>query len=311
MNFSLLPIELSNAAANITAALVLKTEAGLGVEVGAVEAEAKVGAHLSLVEVTLGGVIDNGDDAACQKSLFVGIECNAGAFAQAGASVPGHEFEVGPEVSTVFASAGTSTCLGTKSPAFSSTRSADPLTASDVAACPTALVTDATDVTRTYSMTSCVVPAVNCPQSLTQVVVVTHVEEGTTVRCPVDATALPTDTDTTSTAASDVTPIPATPPPTAVVPATFFSQSAISVAPLTVLVTSSLPPSFANATAPVNATVAGVFETISVPPPPPTAGVNVGDHKDDDNAAAGLQVPAYGGAVAALVGVALGMMVML
>lgn len=309
VDFGLLPIELSNAATNITAALVLKAEAGIGVELAGVEANANVGAHLALVQVSFGAV--DTSDGACEQALFIGAESNAGAFAQVGARIPGHDFEVGPDVSTVFASAGTTTCLGTKSPAFSSTRAAPPLTATDADACPTALVTGTTDVTRTYAMTSCVVSAVNCPASLTQVVLVTHVEEARTVRCPVNATAVPTVTTTTASDSSLSTSPPAKALAPSVTPVP-FSTAGIVLSPVTAPTVTSLDPSLlASAVAPANATVPGVFETLSVPPPPPpppaapsppVGGVGDGRGAAKKDAAAGLR-PA--GSAAALVGVAM------
>lgn len=304
MDFSLLPIELSNASANITAALVLKTEAGVGVDLKGVEANAKVGAHLTLVEVSFGAVFSGGN-ATCRQALFVDIESNAGAFAQAGAQIPGHEFEVGPDVSTVFASAGTTTCLGTKSPVFRSTRTAEPSTASDAAFCPSALVTESAKVTKTFSLTSCVVSAVNCPESLTQVVVVTNVEDAAIARCPVSGTIIPTGITISA-------PVTTSPSVTAVP----FSQGSITIPPLTAPITASMPPSFNNVTSPVNATVVGVFETISVPTPTPTPTPNViiGGNNDTDvanGAVSGLKTSGSAWVAAALVGVAVGAVVLL
>lgn len=281
---------------------MLKTEAGVGVEVADVGAEAKVGAHLTLVEVSFGAVLAT--NSTCEKALFVDIETNAGAFAQAGAKVPGHEFEVGPDVSTVFASAGTTTCLGAKSPTFRSTRTSDPVTASGAGGCPAALTTKTSDVTRTASLTSCVVSAVNCPESLTQVVVVTHIEKASTIFCPVNVTAVPTggvfiSASATTTSAS-VTAMP-------------FSQGAITIPPLTEPVTASVLPSFANVTAPVNATVTGIFETVSVPTRTLTAtpSINIGGGSDsgdglENSAGTGPNVMSGAGWVTtALLGVAL------
>ncbi|KAK1764079.1 hypothetical protein QBC33DRAFT_595896 [Phialemonium atrogriseum] len=311
VDFGLLPIELSNAATNITAALVLKAEAGVGVELAGVEANANVGAHLALVQVSFGAV--DTSDGTCEQALFIDAESNAGAFAQVGGRIPGHDFEVGPDVSTVFASAGTTTCLGTKSPAFSSTRADPPLTATDADDCPTALVTGTTDVTRTYAMTSCVVSAVNCPASLTQVVLVTHVEEARTVRCPVNATAVPTATTTTSDSDSSLsTSLPAKALAPSVTPVP-FSTAGIVLSHVTAPTVTSLAPSLlASVVAPANATVPGVFETLSVPPPPPpppaaapsppVGGVGDGRGAAKKDAAAGLR-PA--GLVAALMGVAM------
>ena len=300
VDFSLLPIEISNAAANITAAIVLKAEAGISADVGAVSGDASVGANLALVQVSFGATVDA--EAECERALFIDVESNGGAFAQLGASVPGQDFEIGPNVSTVFATAGTTTCLGQAAastpPAFSSTRPPPPQTASDAAACPTALATKVQSTTKTYALTSCLVPAVNCPVSLTQVVQVANVEEATTVFCPLNATgglapaypanrtapapATATETVTvTAIGSSGVLP-PATAVATAaatatataalspsVTPVPFPTTGALTLPVMTAPVTAPPPPSFGNATTPRNATVSGIFESIPVSPPPP------------------------------------------
>jgi hypothetical protein len=176
-------------------------------------------------------------------------------------------------VATVFLSAGTTTCLDDRTAITSSTAKPTSKPAA-LPACPTtALVTSVANVTKTFSLTSCLVSAINCPASLTQVVVVTDVQRATTTLCP-----------------SSFNATNATAPTTTVAPVAFYTAGAITLPPLTSPVITSIAPALlANVTAPVNATIAGLAVTVPVlttPPPETTALVNVGGKNDSRPATA-------------------------
>jgi len=273
INFAVLPIQFNHASANITAAIVLRAEAGIGLQktplTQNIDFSAIASATLTLAEVTFGTVLTDGRDGACKQALFIDVDSSAAAEAVVGGELAGHEFEHGPDVSTVFLSAGTTTCLDQRRtdirpPTTTTTPSSKPPPA--LPGCPTsALVTATRNVTKTFSLTSCLVSAINCPASLTQVIVVTDIQPTTTISCPPSFNI--------------------TAPTTTVAPVAFYTAGSITLPPLaSPVVTSIAPALLANVTAPVNATVAGVAVTVPVlttpPPPPPertaTAIVNVG-----------------------------------
>ncbi|KAB5528847.1 hypothetical protein GE09DRAFT_1064446 [Coniochaeta sp. 2T2.1] len=269
INFAILPIHVSRASANITAAIVLRAEAGIGLQktplTQNLDFVATAMASLTLAEVTFGTVFTDGSDGACRQSLFVDVGSSAAAEAVVGGEIAGHEFEHGPEVSTVFLEAGTTTCLDGRTDAIVATATKTSSSAPVVPACPTAaLVTQTRNVTKTFSLTSCLISAINCPASLTQVVLVTDVQAATTTLCP-------SVNGTNAVAAVPATTVP---------PATFYTSGVLALPPLTKpYVTSIAPEMLANVTAPVNATVVGVAVTVPVlttPPPEATAQINVG-----------------------------------
>ncbi|KAB5517340.1 hypothetical protein GE09DRAFT_569883 [Coniochaeta sp. 2T2.1] len=277
INFAILPIHVSHASANITAAIVLRAEAGIGLQktplAQNLDFAATAMASLTLAEVTFGTVFTDGSDGACRQSLFVDVGSSAAAEAVVGGEVAGHEFEHGPEVSTVFLAAGTTTCLDGRTDVVATatkTSSGVPV----VPACPTAaLVTESKNVTKTFSLTSCLISAINCPASLTQVVLVTDVQAATTTLCP---------------SVNGTNAVVAVPTTTTVPPATFYTSGVLALPPLTKpYVTSIAPEMLANVTAPVNATVVGVAVTVPVlttPPPEATAQINVGGKNESSPA---------------------------
>ena len=184
VTFSLLPIEVSSTSVNITAALILKAEAAINTTIGAVSGVAAAGASLTIVEVNLGQTTTN-QQGQCSRALFADIESNAGAFAKADLSFDEDSiFEDPPNlnVSTVFATAGTTACVGTQIPTIPSLT---PAKQSNVLECAgAAATTSLTTVTKTNTLTSCLAPVVNCPNSLTQLVVITKEEAITTTFCP-------------------------------------------------------------------------------------------------------------------------------
>jgi len=184
VTFSLLPIEVSSTSVNITAALILKAEAAINTTIGAVSSLAAAGASLTIVEVNLGQTTTN-QQGQCSRALFADIESNAGAFAKADLSFDEDSiFEDPPNlnVSTVFATAGTTACVGTQIPTIPSLT---PAKQSNVLECAgAAATTSLTTVTKTNTLTSCLAPVVNCPNSLTQLVVITKEEAITTTFCP-------------------------------------------------------------------------------------------------------------------------------
>ncbi|KAK3937596.1 hypothetical protein QBC46DRAFT_411018 [Diplogelasinospora grovesii] len=306
VNFAPLPISLNSTAANVTVALVLKVEAGISADLGLVAGDAGAGASLTLVEVKFGEVSSSASNSTQQQclgpALFLDVDSNAGAFAQAGLSVPEDEFfsfTQGPSVSTIFASAGTTTCLagsGTDKQPSSIVRTTAAAAAAAAVTAPTgcaaggALVTEIIATTNTYSLTSCLVPVINCPASLTQLVVVTDVGSITTTRCPTTASAVPgtvvsddgyynytliaggchhgdessslQSSESTGTSLDYI--ISSTTETMTVTTSVACPSSAFAVPPLSAPITSSLPPQFASGTGPVNATVTGVFQSDSM-----------------------------------------------
>ncbi|KAM7197920.1 hypothetical protein V8F20_006368 [Naviculisporaceae sp. PSN 640] len=184
VTFSLLPIEVSSSAVNITAALILKAEAGIDAQVGLISGTAAAGASLTIAQVSLGATTTN-QEGQCSRALFADIESNAGAFAKAGLTFDEEELFEPPNfnVSTVFATAGTTACIGTKIPTIPTFT---PGLQTDVPACEDGVVpaTELTTITKTNTLTSCLAAVVNCPASLTQVVVLTKEEAITTTFCP-------------------------------------------------------------------------------------------------------------------------------
>ncbi|KLU86910.1 hypothetical protein MAPG_05917 [Magnaporthiopsis poae ATCC 64411] len=96
VNFSLLPLSISDATVNITAALRLKADAGVSgtlgfkdSDIGSVSVGAKVGAHLTLVEVRMGSVNVRAAPGTCRNALFIDADSNGGAFARLDGSIGG------------------------------------------------------------------------------------------------------------------------------------------------------------------------------------------------------------------------------
>lgn len=300
----MLPIQVSRASANITAAIVLRAEAGIGLQKTPVtkglDFAATVSASLTLAELTFGAVLSDG---SCRRALFLDVDSNAAAEARVGGEVAGREFDHGPEVSTVFLSAGTTTCLDARTDVETVTTTSSK-TAATLPACPaTALVTRVRNVTKTLSLTSCLVSAINCPRSLSQVVLVTDVQPATTTLCP----SLSANTTTNATA-----------PAVTVAAVPFYTAGTLPLPPLAApVVTSVAPGLLANATAPVNATVAGVAVAVPVltttpPPAETTALVNVGGRNATSEAGGGVGRGRGGGrSLMGFVGVVVGGLVLL
>ncbi|KAL8403896.1 hypothetical protein RB594_008955 [Gaeumannomyces avenae] len=317
VNFSLLPISISDGSVNITAALRLKADAGItgtlgfkGSDIGSVSVGAKVGAHLTLIEVKMGSVNARAAAGTCRNALFIDADSNGGAFAQLDGSIGGgggqsRSFSVGPQVSTTFWAAGTTLCLrenkegraSTPPPAFIATTPA-PAAPPALGACGTAsLVTESTTVTSVYSMTTCAVPEMECPPRFNQVVVVTNVEAVQTIRCP-NVVGGRTNSSSSGAAASaprpTVAPVAPTGTPLVLTPIP-------SPLPVTV-------PSYANITVNSTGPVTGSF--VAVTPPPaslPTSGTPPVDNRERPNSG-GSPSSAAGAAVWAasgLFGVAL------
>ncbi|KAK3372149.1 hypothetical protein B0H63DRAFT_289105 [Podospora didyma] len=233
--FSLLPLSLSTAA-SVTAAVVLRAEAGIAADQGLIKGNVGAGASLTLVEVKIGETSSTAP-GVCPLNLFIGVDTKAEAHANV--IVGTRKPLVKAAVETVFASAGTSICLGTNTRRIAATTAAPP------ASCATVLET----VTRVKSLTSCLVPVVNCPASLTQLVVMTQTETLTSRRCPGVSNA-------TTTASNPTCP-----------------TSAFKVPPLSSPIVSPFPSQFLNATTPFNATVTAIPAIITPPPSPsPSSG---------------------------------------
>lgn len=224
-----------------------------------------------------------------------------------GGEIAGREFDHGPEVSTILLSAGTTTCLDARTDVETVTTTSSKSPAA-LQACPTtALVTRVHNVTKTLSLTSCLVSAINCPSSLSQVVLVTDVQPTTATLCP----SLSANASTTN----------ATTPSVTVAPVPFYTAGTLPLPPLAApVVTSVAPGLLANATAPVNATVAGVAVAVPVlttppPPPPPaetTALVNVGGRNATSEAGGGVGRGGGGGtSLMGFVGLVVGAVVLL
>ncbi len=224
-----MPVALNSTAANVTVALVLKVDAAISTSLGPVAANVGAGAHLTLVQIRFGEVSSN-NPAQCKIALFADIESNGGAFAEIGASAGDDlSFDEKPAVSTVFATAGTTTCLTNTRPALPAT------TVPPQTSCPLALVADTTTTTATYSLTSCLVKAIDCPTSLTQVVVVTNVQTLTATRCPASGSGAIFET---------------VPPVT----------NGLTLPPLQAVTTTVAPLTF-NVSRPANATLTGKFQS--------------------------------------------------
>ena len=170
---------------------MLKTEASIEAEIGPVQGNAGAGAELTLVQVRFGasGSTDS-NPGQCNRALFIDVESSAGAFAEAGLALSDQElFEDSPgvSVSTVFFTAGTTSCLGAAPPTIlplppaAPSPSAEP--GNDPGACSSAPIIETVTSTVTNSITSCLVPLINCPASAAKVVIVTDVETLTTTRC--------------------------------------------------------------------------------------------------------------------------------
>ncbi|KAK0612426.1 hypothetical protein B0T17DRAFT_406803 [Bombardia bombarda] len=186
ITFALLPLTISTAA-NITAALVLKTEVGIAADLGLISGSAGAGAALTLAEVNLGQVTSN-TPGQCPRALFVDIESSAGAYANAAIVINDENLlpDANPSVSTIFASAGTTTCLGAAAPTFPAVTASPLLPSQATTDCAASqLVTETTTITATNSLTACLAQGVvNCPASLTQLILVTTVDTVTATRCP-------------------------------------------------------------------------------------------------------------------------------
>lgn len=282
INFSILPIHLSHASANITAAIVLRTEAGIGLQktplTQNIDFAATVSATLTLAELTFGTVFSDGTDGQCKQSLLVDVDSNAGAQAKIGGEIRGHEFEHGRDVSTVYLSAGTTTCLDSQTGAADTSVAPTTSASQVVPACPTALLTQTTSVTKVYTLTSCAVAAINCPASLAQVIVATTVLPTVTTLCPPGF-------NSTNITATALTPT--------VAPVSFYAAGVITLPPLKTPVAASIAPiMLANATVPANATIAGVAVTVPVlttPPPEATAEINVGGRNGTASMTSGVR----------------------
>ncbi|KAH8898345.1 hypothetical protein GQ53DRAFT_802697 [Thozetella sp. PMI_491] len=266
-------------AANVTVALVLKADAGISTNVGLVEANVGAGAHLTLVQIKFGEVSSN-DPAKCPIALFADIESNGGAYAKAEAKVL-DDVDLGnenPSTTAVFATAGTTTCLTNTRPALPAT------TKQAQTSCAKALVTATTTTTAIYSLTSCLVKAVDCPASFTQIVIATNIETITTTTCPVNPSGGVFQT---------VPPV----------------SGVLGLPPLQAITTTLTPQTF-NGSKPANATLTGQFQSATVfatANASKTAGVVV-----VSAAAPGAEAASIASrAVMALLGVSLGFVVLL
>ncbi|KAM7189944.1 hypothetical protein V8F33_009746 [Rhypophila sp. PSN 637] len=249
VSFSLLPIEFS-AGVNVTAALILKAEAGIDTQIGLIAGTASAGASLTIAQVNLGAAATN-EQGQCSRQLFADIESNAGAFANAGLKFDEEELFEPPNfnVSTVFATAGTTVCIGTKVPTIPTLT---PSIQTDVPECDGVLPSTAlTTVTKTNTLTSCLAAVVNCPASLTQVVVLTKEEAITTTFCPTPSAI---SASLVGSASSAVGSAPACP-------------SGIKLSQLKEFITQPLPESAQTIAPAVNATITGSPEL----PPKTTA----------------------------------------
>ncbi|KAI1761656.1 hypothetical protein GGR53DRAFT_17613 [Hypoxylon sp. FL1150] len=194
---SLLPLTAS-APANITLALRLRVQAGLELPSSPLlEAKALAGAYINIPEITLGEQFTTSpaDGSNCLLPADAEININAGVFVDIGADIgdiPLVDFN--PTLSTTLLSAAASTCFVTvgqdTATATATTASATTSAATGTAGgtgCPVPLTTETITTTSAFSITSCAAQIVNCPASLTQVIVVSSPVTETVTRCPVSA----------------------------------------------------------------------------------------------------------------------------
>ncbi|KAI0881196.1 uncharacterized protein GGS22DRAFT_71835 [Annulohypoxylon maeteangense] len=202
---TLLPLRV-DAPATITVALRLAVQGGIELpKIPLVDAKAIAGAYINIPQVTLGEQFSmppaNGSNCILPATAEVNI--NAGAYVDIGVDIA--DITIGdydPTVSTTFFKAATSTCFITASTATSTplitgtgsvtaTRTGTGATGTTATAAATtttapACVSPSTSkktTTSTYTVTSCAAAVVNCPNSLTQVIVVTDILTQTSTSC--------------------------------------------------------------------------------------------------------------------------------
>ncbi|KAK7744050.1 hypothetical protein SLS62_010351 [Diatrype stigma] len=231
--FSMLPLAI-DAPANITVALRLRVQAGLEF-VGSplLSAQALAGAYLNIPEVVLGETLTLGGNTSvspgwnasipapapapapsCTLPAFAEVNINAGVFIDVGADVGVVKLgDFNPTLSTTFFQAAVSTCLDGLAGSAVPTPSAllpypypnATITATTAPApalaCPTDLVTETITTASTMAVTSCVLPVLNCPANMTQVVMAEQTETITSSSCPV---AMVTSVAQNTTTAADV-----------------------------------------------------------------------------------------------------------
>ncbi|KAI1451965.1 hypothetical protein F4805DRAFT_59449 [Annulohypoxylon moriforme] len=194
----LLPLSV-DAPATVTVALRLEVQGGIELPSNPlIDAKAIAGAYINIPEVILGEQFSmppaNGSD--CILPVSAEININAGAYVDIGVDIADITLgDYDPTVSTTLFDAATSTCfitLGqeTSTPLITGTGTGAAAAATSTIACPSPLVTSTATTTSTYTVTSCAAAVVNCPNSLTQVIVVTDPITLTTSSCPVSVASL-------------------------------------------------------------------------------------------------------------------------
>ncbi|KAI1205446.1 uncharacterized protein F4807DRAFT_464732 [Annulohypoxylon truncatum] len=194
---TLLPLSV-DAPATVTVALRVAVQGGIELpSVPLLEAKAIAGAYINIPEVILGEQFSlppaNGSD--CILPVSAEININAGAFVDIGVEIADVTLgDYDPTVSTTFFDAATSTCFitagqTTSTPLITGTGPGAVASATSTLACPSPLVTSTATTTSTYTVTSCAAAVVNCPNSLTQVIVVTDTLTQTSSSCPVSTAA--------------------------------------------------------------------------------------------------------------------------
>ncbi|KAI5864677.1 hypothetical protein GGS23DRAFT_561369 [Durotheca rogersii] len=205
---TLLPLTV-DAPAELSVTLRLKVQAGLDLPSNPFfDATALAGAFMNIPEVTLSEQFSTvPDETNCLLPASAAININAGAFVNIGADIANIDlFSFNPTVSTTFFSATATTCFVSagEDPATEIDELPEPTgtgglltgTAGYAAAaaatgCPVELTTETNTATSTFTITSCAAAVANCPDSLTQVIVVTEPVTATTTRCPVKVTGAP------------------------------------------------------------------------------------------------------------------------
>lgn len=260
ISISLLPLDISGAA-NITAALVLKTEAEISATTDLFKGAVGAGASLTLVQVDLGAVGTTSSSDQCQAAVFADLSSSAGAFAKLNVAFNNESlFDEQPEVRTTFASVGTTTCLVEAGEDKPTTGLPAPTTSTPAEVIITTSCPGINPPTATKSLTSCLVPLVNCPASLTQLVIVTQVEPVTSCphsHHPFSGGGLPTPSTTLSPPSWTNTSVPLSNGTYATAtPVITCGANGIALPPLdSPILDTGIPAEFSNATGPVDATV--------------------------------------------------------
>lgn len=262
VNFGFLPFAMSESV-NGTIGLRLRAEVNGKVQASHdLEANAGAGAYIILAEVTVGEVAST--DSSCEAAIFAEVDANMGAYATAGATFGIDSFTAGPSVSTTYLSMGTTICLATETPTFVSTSMAPEVT-DTVLECAVALTEETTTITSSYSLTSCVISAVNCPSSLTQVIIVTNIESVITTLCPATTYATTTSAATPTANAANQKAVAANADaiPITVAPAALSSLIPLQAVQSPIIQTLDVH----DVSSPTNSTIIGSFVPISVATP--------------------------------------------